>query len=136
MTGTITIQFTPPTLTGNLNFNSPQKWTQAPWLEGTQSAIPARVTLAGHSVSEQTQDLVTTVSIAEKAGPFEPFEAAWRWERIALWHPICSKFILLAIDAWTGSRTFRAGVGRSLPRMQTRMATIAQWARRLVSQTV
>jgi hypothetical protein len=119
----------------NLTRNSPKKWTETPWLEGTQSALRSRVSLAGISTSDQVQDLVTTLSIAAQAGSSGPFKAGSRSRKIPQWHPICSKSNLLPIDARTGLRTFRAGVGRSLPRMQTRQGNDSAVASRLVSQT-
>jgi hypothetical protein len=63
-------------------------------------------------------------AIAAKTGSSGPFEAGWRLEKIAPWHPICSKSILLPIDARTGLRTLRAGVS---PACKRGMATIGQW---------
>jgi len=34
------------------NLNPPKKWTETPWLEGAQTAVRSRVTLAGHFANE------------------------------------------------------------------------------------
>ena len=111
----------------NWNLNSPKKWTETLWVEGNQSTVWPGVSRGSHSSGDQAQDLVITLYIAAKPGSSGPFEAGWRSEKIAPWHPICSKSILLPIDARTGLRTFRPGVGRSLPACKRGLATIAQW---------
>ena len=63
-------------------------------------------------------------AMAAKTGSSGSFEAGWRLQKIAQWHPICSKSILLPIDARTGLRTLRAGVS---PACKRGMATIGQW---------
>jgi len=62
-------------------------------------------------------------AVAAKTGSYGPFEGGWRPEKIALWHPICSKSILLPIDARIGLRTLRAGVS---PACKRGRATIGQ----------
>ena len=111
----------------NLNLNSPKKWTETPWLEGILSAVRPGVIWGSNSAGGKAQDVVITLFISEKTVSSGPFEVGGRSEKIAPWHPICSKSILLPIDARTGLRTFRPGVGRSLPACKRGLATIAQW---------
>ena len=85
-------------LTRNFKGNPSKNWTQALWLEGTQSRA--------------AQSDLPSRGAKFTPGCSEP----------ALWHPICSKSILLPIDARAGLRTFKA----DFTRMQTRRATKAQ----------
>jgi len=58
---------------------------------------------------------------------FRSIQSRLRSEKIALWHPICSKSILLPIDARTGLRTLRAGVSPACKRAMATIGAVVPW---------